>query len=159
MDFLIIRSNLVYKAVAARFGIGKDFWINLFLTICGYIPGISFLHLYDQLPLIYRFTRPRPQLLYPGQCPAPLFTSFMIISAEHSKQQNSCPHTEMGPEVWPGRHFRDQTEGKEVPMGEEIQREVAPISLGGTTVGRRPGGSCFEYRSFHYGRRKASTRW
>jgi len=26
-------------AVAARFGIGKDFWINLFLTICGYIPG------------------------------------------------------------------------------------------------------------------------
>ncbi|PFH54355.1 hypothetical protein AMATHDRAFT_53288 [Amanita thiersii Skay4041] len=26
-------------AVAARFGIGKDFWINLLLTICGYIPG------------------------------------------------------------------------------------------------------------------------
>jgi len=26
-------------AVAARFGIGKDFWLNLFLTICGYIPG------------------------------------------------------------------------------------------------------------------------
>ncbi|KAF8323308.1 hypothetical protein DL93DRAFT_2038789, partial [Clavulina sp. PMI_390] len=26
-------------AVAARFGIGKDFWINLPLTICGYIPG------------------------------------------------------------------------------------------------------------------------
>jgi len=26
-------------AVAARFGIGKDFWINLFLTIAGYIPG------------------------------------------------------------------------------------------------------------------------
>ncbi|KAG8708550.1 hypothetical protein FRC11_006372 [Ceratobasidium sp. 423] len=27
-------------AVAARFGIGKDFWINVLLTICGYIPGI-----------------------------------------------------------------------------------------------------------------------
>ncbi|THU91157.1 hypothetical protein K435DRAFT_830005 [Dendrothele bispora CBS 962.96] len=26
-------------AVAARFGIGTDFWINLLLTICGYIPG------------------------------------------------------------------------------------------------------------------------
>jgi uncharacterized membrane protein YqaE (UPF0057 family) len=26
-------------AVAARFGIGKDFWLNLFLTICAYIPG------------------------------------------------------------------------------------------------------------------------
>ncbi|KAI0320098.1 hypothetical protein OF83DRAFT_663484 [Amylostereum chailletii] len=26
-------------AVAARFGIGSDFWLNLFLTICGYIPG------------------------------------------------------------------------------------------------------------------------
>lgn len=26
-------------AVAARFGIGSDFWLNLLLTICGYIPG------------------------------------------------------------------------------------------------------------------------
>ncbi|KAF8582661.1 hypothetical protein K439DRAFT_1635104 [Ramaria rubella] len=26
-------------AVAARFGIGKDFYLNLVLTICGYIPG------------------------------------------------------------------------------------------------------------------------
>lgn len=26
-------------AVAARFGIGKDFWINVLLTICGYVPG------------------------------------------------------------------------------------------------------------------------
>lgn len=26
-------------AVAARFGIGVDFWLNLLLTICGYIPG------------------------------------------------------------------------------------------------------------------------
>jgi hypothetical protein len=30
----------VYTAVAARFGIGKDFWLNLLLTICGYIPGM-----------------------------------------------------------------------------------------------------------------------
>ena len=27
------------EAVAARFGIGGDFWLNLVLTICGYIPG------------------------------------------------------------------------------------------------------------------------
>ena len=27
------------QAVAARFGIGKDFWINLLLTVLGYIPG------------------------------------------------------------------------------------------------------------------------
>ncbi|KAI0810893.1 hypothetical protein BC629DRAFT_1477170 [Irpex lacteus] len=26
-------------AVAARFGVGSDFWLNLLLTICGYIPG------------------------------------------------------------------------------------------------------------------------
>jgi uncharacterized membrane protein YqaE (UPF0057 family) len=26
-------------AVAARFGIGGDFWLNLFLTLAGYIPG------------------------------------------------------------------------------------------------------------------------
>ncbi|KAF8894617.1 hypothetical protein BD779DRAFT_852754 [Infundibulicybe gibba] len=26
-------------AVAARFGIGGDFWLNLLLTVCGYIPG------------------------------------------------------------------------------------------------------------------------
>ncbi|KAI0636756.1 hypothetical protein C8Q77DRAFT_1049553 [Trametes polyzona] len=26
-------------AVAARFGIGGDFWLNVLLTICGYIPG------------------------------------------------------------------------------------------------------------------------
>jgi uncharacterized membrane protein YqaE (UPF0057 family) len=27
------------SAVAARFGIGSDFWLNLFLTLAGYIPG------------------------------------------------------------------------------------------------------------------------
>lgn len=26
-------------AVAARFGIGKDFFINVVLTLCGYFPG------------------------------------------------------------------------------------------------------------------------
>lgn len=26
-------------AVAARFGIGKDFFVNVILTLCGYIPG------------------------------------------------------------------------------------------------------------------------
>jgi uncharacterized membrane protein YqaE (UPF0057 family) len=27
------------SAVAARFGIGGDFWLNLLLTLAGYIPG------------------------------------------------------------------------------------------------------------------------
>lgn len=31
------------SAVAARFGIGKDFWINVLLTLCGYIPGMFIL--------------------------------------------------------------------------------------------------------------------
>ena len=33
--------GLVLIAVAARFGIGKDFWINVLLTVCGYVPGTS----------------------------------------------------------------------------------------------------------------------
>ncbi|KAI6022668.1 hypothetical protein EDC04DRAFT_2727725 [Pisolithus marmoratus] len=38
--FLFIMGTLFPPlAVAARFGIGKDFWINLLLTIAGYIPG------------------------------------------------------------------------------------------------------------------------
>ncbi|KAG8217519.1 peptide N-acetyl-beta-D-glucosaminyl asparaginase amidase A-domain-containing protein [Butyriboletus roseoflavus] len=38
--FLFIMGTLFPPlAVAARFGIGKDFWLNLLLTICGYIPG------------------------------------------------------------------------------------------------------------------------
>ena len=32
-------TSLTPAAVAARFGIGKDFFINVVLTICGYIPG------------------------------------------------------------------------------------------------------------------------
>ena len=36
---LYFESNASAKAVAARFGIGRDFWINVFLTLCGYIPG------------------------------------------------------------------------------------------------------------------------
>lgn len=32
-------SHTLSLAVAARFGIGKDFWLNLLLTVCGYIPG------------------------------------------------------------------------------------------------------------------------
>src|SRR5260370_29282136 len=36
-------SHLINRspAVAARFGIGGDFWLNLVLTLCGYIPGLS----------------------------------------------------------------------------------------------------------------------
>lgn len=38
--FLFILGTLFPPlAVAARFGIGRDFWLNLLLTICGYIPG------------------------------------------------------------------------------------------------------------------------
>ncbi|TBU65600.1 hypothetical protein BD310DRAFT_864437 [Dichomitus squalens] len=35
----ILGTLLPPLAVAARFGIGTDFWLNLVLTICGYIPG------------------------------------------------------------------------------------------------------------------------
>lgn len=42
----MIRSSLIrsgsrhfFLAVCARFGFGKDFWINVFCTICGYFPG------------------------------------------------------------------------------------------------------------------------
>ncbi|KAF9653137.1 hypothetical protein BDM02DRAFT_3087805 [Thelephora ganbajun] len=35
----ILGTLLPPLAVAARFGIGKDFWINVVLTLCGYIPG------------------------------------------------------------------------------------------------------------------------
>jgi len=38
--FLFILGTLFPPlAVAARFGFGSDFWLNLLLTICGYIPG------------------------------------------------------------------------------------------------------------------------
>ncbi|KAH9966673.1 hypothetical protein BC827DRAFT_1124496 [Russula dissimulans] len=38
--FLFILGTLFPPlAVAARFGIGGDFWLNLFLTLAGYIPG------------------------------------------------------------------------------------------------------------------------
>jgi hypothetical protein len=36
---LIAYINRLSLAVAARFGIGSDFWLNLFLTLAGYIPG------------------------------------------------------------------------------------------------------------------------
>jgi len=35
----ILGTLLPPLAVAARFGIGKDFWLNCFLTICGYFPS------------------------------------------------------------------------------------------------------------------------
>ncbi|KAF7294931.1 hypothetical protein MIND_01031200 [Mycena indigotica] len=35
----ILGTLLPPLAVAARFGIGTDFWLNVILTICGYIPG------------------------------------------------------------------------------------------------------------------------
>lgn len=34
-----IETESIIVAVAARFGVGSDFWLNLLLTICGYIPG------------------------------------------------------------------------------------------------------------------------
>ncbi|KAF7304884.1 hypothetical protein MKEN_01202700 [Mycena kentingensis (nom. inval.)] len=35
----ILGTLLPPLAVAARFGIGGDFWLNVLLTLCGYIPG------------------------------------------------------------------------------------------------------------------------
>lgn len=41
----------LFPAVAARFGIGGDFWLNLVLTLAGYIPGLSYFSLYHLLLL------------------------------------------------------------------------------------------------------------
>jgi len=39
-SFILVLSTLIPPlAVAARFGIGRDFWINIPLTLAGYIPG------------------------------------------------------------------------------------------------------------------------
>jgi uncharacterized membrane protein YqaE (UPF0057 family) len=53
--FFSIASSFIltdpFLAVAARFGIGSDFWLNLFLTLAGYIPGLlSFSSPHSDLP-------------------------------------------------------------------------------------------------------------
>ena len=53
-------------AVAARFGIGKDFWLNLFLTIAGYIPGVCRTSSYGTSSSCPR--RSRTQFLHTGMC-------------------------------------------------------------------------------------------
>jgi uncharacterized membrane protein YqaE (UPF0057 family) len=40
----------LFPAVAARFGIGSDFWLNLVLTLAGYIPGLPYLSSYRSTP-------------------------------------------------------------------------------------------------------------
>jgi uncharacterized membrane protein YqaE (UPF0057 family) len=41
----------LFPAVAARFGIGGDFWLNLVLTLAGYIPGLPYFSSYHLLLL------------------------------------------------------------------------------------------------------------
>lgn len=53
-------------AVAARFGIGKDFWINVLLTLCGYIPGMLFPCSFCSR--LSTANRPWAQLLCTGRC-------------------------------------------------------------------------------------------
>lgn len=51
ISFLSFILTDLHPAVAARFGIGRDFWLNLFLTLAGYIPGRwSFLLPHPHLP-------------------------------------------------------------------------------------------------------------
>lgn len=64
----LLSANLL-PAVAARFGIGKDFWLNLLLTICGYIPGMLIMFVLLRCPEAHPLgltLRPFPQFLHPG---------------------------------------------------------------------------------------------
>jgi len=55
-----------FAAVAARFGIGKDFWTNVVLTLCGYIPGKLIFACRIELAVSETEARSRPQLLHTG---------------------------------------------------------------------------------------------
>jgi uncharacterized membrane protein YqaE (UPF0057 family) len=60
-------------AVAARFGIGKDFWLNLLLTVCGYIPGM-FLPFSSCTLSRTAALRTWAQFLYTGNVLIPIFS-------------------------------------------------------------------------------------
>ena len=53
-------------AVAARFGIGRDFWTNLVLTLCGYIPGKLIFVCRIELAVSETEARSRSQFLHTG---------------------------------------------------------------------------------------------
>ena len=57
--------HFIHSAVAARFGFGGDFWLNLLLTICGYIPGKR-ASLRQRTTVTLTTIRPRPQFLHSG---------------------------------------------------------------------------------------------
>jgi len=142
-------------AVAARFGIGKDFWLNLLLTICGYIPGTV------ALPLSLRSrslcpSRPWPQLLHPGT-PSPFAFRILplILSIEHSQQQESCPHPQMDPALWPRRHFYHRASCQALPMGYPLQRAPPRIYPRRTALRRWPRASL--QRRSHLARRQSTA--
>ena len=58
-------------AVAARFGIGKDFWTNVVLTLCGYIPGKLIFACQIKRTVPETEPRSRPQFLHTGTIETP----------------------------------------------------------------------------------------
>lgn len=72
-----------FPAVAARFGIGRDFWLNLFLTLAGYIPGLSYFSPYHLHPLTYS---------PPGHC-----HNFYLQNIRNNKNHRRTPK-------WAQRH-------------------------------------------------------
>lgn len=74
-------------AVAARFGIGGDFWLNLLLTICGYIPGEGRPATVSH-PRADGTRRTRTQLLYPGGSWAHTWARWHLLTAFSSVERS-----------------------------------------------------------------------
>lgn len=87
--YFVCTHSFSSPAVAARFGIGKDFWINILLTICGYIPG-QFPSLFYYASLCFT-RRPRPQLLYPGLF-FPTLNCFSSLTPSPQNIRNNKSH-------------------------------------------------------------------
>jgi uncharacterized membrane protein YqaE (UPF0057 family) len=66
-------------AVAARFGVGKDFWINVLLTICGYVPGEHSLVATRRSTLIPPPHRPDTQLLHSNTAQQQKHTTYAAV--------------------------------------------------------------------------------
>lgn len=145
--YFVCTHSFSSPAVAARFGIGKDFWINILLTICGYIPG-QFPSLFYYASLCFT-RRPRPQLLYPGLFFPTLncFSSLTPLPAEHQKQQVPCPHSQVGPEMGADRYLRDQAQRTALPVGRPLQRPSPSFHPRRSTPRRGSGSRLFQHRS------------
>lgn len=145
--YFVCTHSFSSPAVAARFGIGKDFWINILLTICGYIPGqllfsilLRILMLHPQATattFISRSVLSNPELLL----------VFNPLPAEHQKQQVPCPHSQVGPEMGADRYLRDQAQRTALPVGRPLQRPSPSFHPRRSTPRRGSGSRLFQHRS------------